>query len=109
MGCGKLSIRKFAVVPWWPCGLRVMKLKPFAHIRVMADHQVLAFTEATNDGCFLHIHYRLKNGTNIGMKVTLPTERKMEGAFQKFVKGESDKVITAQMEKFEKDLKVEKS
>lgn len=75
----------------------------------MSDHQVLAFTEAANDGCFLHIQYRLKNGTNVGMKITAPTERKMEDAFQKFVKGESDKAITAQILKFEKDLKVEKA
>lgn len=78
----------------------------FADIRFIADHQVLTYTEAGNDGCFVHILYRLKNGTNIGMKMTVPDEKKMWAAFRKIVKGGSDKILAKQILKFEKEITV---
>jgi hypothetical protein len=78
----------------------------FADIRTIADHQVLTYTEASNEGCFVHILYRLKNGTNIGMKITVPDEKKMWAAFRKFVKGKQDKILSQQILKFEEEITV---
>jgi len=82
------------------------KVSVFADIRIIEDHQVLVYTEANSDGCFVHILYRLKNGTNIGMKMTMPTEKKMWAAFRKISKGGSDKILAKQILKFEKEITV---
>lgn len=83
-------------------------MRNFAHIREIDQHQVLAYTESSNDGSFLFIIFRLENGTNIQMKMGFSgNEAKMNTALDNFIVGESDEVLIAQIRKFEKDIVVE--
>lgn len=81
-------------------------MNDFAHIHTLRDRQVLFYTESSDEGFNLHIVFRLKNGTNVGMKMGFPDEKKLIKAFAESKKGTHDGTIGAQIDDLEKNLKV---
>jgi hypothetical protein len=84
----------------------VSKPTPFAKIRKIENRQVLAYTQADNDEVVMHIHYRLKNETNIQFKYTFDSIEKMDDTFKEFCAGKLDKTITKSIKSLEKQITV---
>jgi hypothetical protein len=82
-------------------------MKNFADIRIIAKHQVLAYVQINNDEAVLHIHLRLKNKTNVGMKMSFPDAKGPWKALKNFSDGKLDENLAGQIKEMEERFKVE--